>query len=464
MQATPTAIRRMIETAKATGMPDDQLRNFLSVGYVPQQKQMAFHAAARLCDLDGGPDEIGFGGARGPGKSHAIMAQLALDDCRRLPGLKALYLRKVGKQAREQFEDLRRSVLKAVPHKYNRQEGVVYLWDESRIFIGSFKDESDVDNYLGIEYDLVAIEECTALTLTKYRALRDSNRTSKTGWRPRIYNSTNPGNVGHAWYKAKFINPARLGQEEFTRFIFSTVDDNAFIDRDYKRKLEENTGWKLKAYRFGDWDIAAGQFFTTWRADVHVIKPITQRYGWRYWGALDYGFTHPTAAYLLGQDGDGSIYAIDEYRQSKQLVPTNAEAIKAMLERNGLRQPDLHTFVAGADCFAQRGDSSGTIAEQYAAAGIPLTRANTDRVNGAAEVLSRLGDQAQGVRPRLFVFDRCQALIDCLPTLEHDPGRPEDVLKADVDEDGNGGDDAYDALRYGVMAVQSSQSYAMKYT
>ena len=135
--ATPTAMRRMIETAKATEMPDDQLRNFLSVGYVPQPKQMAFHAAARLCDLDGGPDEIGFGGARGPGKSHAIMAQLALDDCRRLPGLKALYLRKVGKQAREQFEDLRRSVLKAVPHKYNRQEGVVYLWDESRIFIGN---------------------------------------------------------------------------------------------------------------------------------------------------------------------------------------------------------------------------------------------------------------------------------------------------------------------------------------
>jgi hypothetical protein len=29
-----------------------------------------------------------------------------------------------------------------------------------------------------------------------------------------------------------------------------------------------------------------------------------------------------------------------------------------------------------------------------------------------------------------------------------DPNRPEDVLKLDADEDGNGGDDAADALRY----------------
>ena len=30
----------------------------------------------------------------------------------------------------------------------------------------------------------------------------------------------------------------------------------------------------------------------------------------------------------------------------------------------------------------------------------------------------------------------------------HDPNRPEDVLKVDADEDGVGGDDSADALRY----------------
>ena len=38
--------------------------------------------------------------------------------------------------------------------------------------------------------------------------------------------------------------------------------------------------------------------------------------------------------------------------------------------------------------------------------------------------------------------------METLSALQHDPHRPEDVLKVDADEDGVGGDDAADALRY----------------
>jgi hypothetical protein len=38
--------------------------------------------------------------------------------------------------------------------------------------------------------------------------------------------------------------------------------------------------------------------------------------------------------------------------------------------------------------------------------------------------------------------------------LQHDPNRPEDVLKVDADKDGNGGDDAADCLRY-LVATKS---------
>lgn len=48
----------------------------------------------------------------------------------------------------------------------------------------------------------------------------------------------------------------------------------------------------------------------------------------------------------------------------------------------------------------------------------------------------------------------CARLIKTLPSLQHDPHRPEDVLKVDMDDDGNGGDDATDALRY-VVATKS---------
>ncbi len=39
-------------------------------------------------------------------------------------------------------------------------------------------------------------------------------------------------------------------------------------------------------------------------------------------------------------------------------------------------------------------------------------------------------------------------MIETLPALQDDPNRPEDVDKVDADEDGLGGDDAADALRY----------------
>lgn len=459
-----TATERMVRMAWKVGCPADQLEHFLSAGYVPQPKQFEFHAAARQADLPGGPDEIGFGGARGPGKSHAILAQLLLDDARRIPGFKGLYLRKVGKQAREQFDDLRRRMLRNVPHTFNRNEGVVTLWHDSRVFIGHFNSESDIDNYLGIEYDAVAIEEATTLTLSKYRALRDSNRTSKPNWRPRIYNSTNPGNVGHQWYREKFIRPYRDEAETTTRFIPATIDDNKLIDPGYERKLSENTGWRLRAYRFGDWDIAAGQFFTTWSEQAHVIKPpYPENFHWMKWGALDYGFTHPTVAYLMALDDDGNMYVLDEHRQSKWLVPQHADAIKAMLARNHTSPADLSGFVAGHDVFAHKGSSEMTIAEQYGQKGLVLSPANVDRINGAGEILNLLGDPTNNISPRLFIFDRCRYLIDCIPSLQHDPHRPEDVLKVDVDDDGNGGDDPYDALRYGVMGKPTGGGFSMRY-
>jgi hypothetical protein len=95
-----------------------------------------------------------------------------------------------------------------------------------------------------------------------------------------------------------------------------------------------------------------------------------------------------------------------------------------------------------------RQSDGATIAQQYAREGITLRPASMDRVNGWAEVLQRLGDPQAGIAPRLFIHQRCERLAETLPTLQHDPNRPEDVLKVDADEDGIGGEDAADALRY----------------
>lgn len=401
--------------------------------------------------------EIGYGGSRGGGKSFWGIAQLAADDCQRFPGLKALVLRKVGKANRENFEDLRRRMLGSVPHRYRRQEGVVEFPNGSRIITGHFQNENDIDAYLGLEYDVILVEEATTLTKAKYDDISSCNRTSKPGWRPRIYSTTNPGGVGHQWYKQRFVDPYRKRTERDTRFIPATADDNKFNNPEYARRLDGLTGWKLRAWRYGDWDIAAGQFFTTFRRDVHVVPSIEVPGHWRVWLSLDYGFTHFTVVYLCASNDSGRLYYIDEHAERGWLVEDHCEAIRAMLDRNNVREGRLETIVAGHDVFSKERDGR-TIADDYADHGLILERANVDRIQGAAELLRRLGDPERGKPATLEISERCGRLIECLPALEHNPRRPEDVLKVDPDEDGLGGDDAYDSARYASMYLSGTQA------
>lgn len=451
---TPTD-RAYLLAARAAGCPYGQWLNLRQGGYAAQPRQLDFHAACRQADLAHGPTEIGFGGARGPGKSHAMLAQLALDDCQRQPELRCLLLRKVGKTGRRQFEDLRGRVLRHIPHDYTRSSGTIVFENGSQILLGHFQDESDIDAYLGLEFDVVAVEEATTLTLSKYRAIRSVNRSSKAGWRPRTYTTTNPGGVGHAWYKQIYFKPYLAGTELATRFIPATVDDNVFINAEYRGYLDTLAGWLKRAWRFGDWDLAVGQFFTTFRHDVHVIAPRPIPPNWRVWLAMDYGFTHYNVILLFAQDAAdrGTVYVVDEHAEQRWLVPRHAQAVRDMLRRWAIEPRRLETFVAGRDCFAARPSAEGTLADQWSDEGFELEPADDQRLSGAAEVLRRLGDVESAIAPSLYLFNTCARLAECLPALQHDPHRPEDVLKIDVDEDGVGGDDTYDALRYGLMVA-----------
>src|SRR5690349_2595250 len=65
------------------GCPKDQLLNFSNAGIILQDKQLAACAAARLCDKPNGPKAVGYGGARGGGKTHWLLSQMGADDCQR---------------------------------------------------------------------------------------------------------------------------------------------------------------------------------------------------------------------------------------------------------------------------------------------------------------------------------------------------------------------------------------------
>jgi hypothetical protein len=458
---------KYIATGRKAGCSLEQMKNFIRADVVLQRRQLMASAAARLCDQPDGPTAVGYGGARGGGKSHWLLAQMGADDCQRVAGLKCLLLRKVGKANMENFEDLRRRLFNKLPHEFSAYRGVLKFANGSRIIAGHFQNEKDIDAYLGLEYDVIGIEEATTLSSRKHQDISTCCRTSKPNWRPRIYSTTNPGGVGHAWYRAKFIDPHLKRRETETRFIPARVGDNKWNNPEYTKVLQNLTGWQKRAWFDGDWDIAAGQFFTTFRREAHVIDDFDDTRAREWFCALDYGFTHYTVVLLGCTDGDGNLFVLDEHAERLWLPQRHAAAIKAMAARHrvaynfplwrmqgtrALELADLKRFVAGADVFSRQSDGT-TIANQYSNQGIRLTPANMERVNGWAEILQRFGEPNVGLAeggsaPTLFIHRRCGRLLECLPSLQHDPNRPEDVLKVDADEDGVGGDDAADALRY----------------
>jgi len=168
IQPRADELARCLRAAREAGMAREQISRFLKAGYVPQPKQMQFHAAARQADHSLGPTLIAMGGARGPGKLHISIKQAAIDDCRRIPALTVLIPRKVDKAARKSFGDLRRKTLEHVAHDYREYSGLLLFPNNSMILVGNFLREDDIDKYLGIEYDLIVIEEAIQLSEEKF--------------------------------------------------------------------------------------------------------------------------------------------------------------------------------------------------------------------------------------------------------------------------------------------------------
>src|SRR5512142_2913133 len=150
-----TELERYFALAQSAGCPRDQMRNFAKANVVLQPRQLAASAAARLCDGADGPTQVGYGGARGGGKSHWLLAQMGADDAQRAPGLKCLLLRKVGKANTEHFEDLRRRVFVGLRQEFSAYRGLLTFANGSRIVAGHFQAEKDIDAYLGLEYDVI---------------------------------------------------------------------------------------------------------------------------------------------------------------------------------------------------------------------------------------------------------------------------------------------------------------------
>lgn len=448
-------LERVVKVAHKKGSPSDQLQSFLTQGYIPTEKAWEFHAAARHCDVDGSPYFILVGGARGGGKSHMVFAQCALDDALRFPGMKILFLRKIQKAAGESMDDLVYRVLKGANYDYTPSTGEIELHDNgSKILIGGYKNESDIDKYLGIEYEAIAIEELNQLSEDKITKLRGSLRSSRTGYKTRIYATTNPGGIGHNWVKEHFITPFREASVHSflggpTYFIPATYKDNPFLDQGYIDYLNALTGPLGKAWREGDWDVFEGMAFPQWDYDRHTCDAFFVPTHWTKWRAIDWGLTNPFACgWFAKEPGTGRIYV---YREIYYTGLTDAQQADMIAE---LTPPDEQIRLTYADPSMWGRKSMDavitTTAQLYADNGIILSKADNNRIAGRRKISTLLGDIGDG-KPGLVIMRSCPNIIKQLSSLPVDQNRPEDV---DTDAE----DHAYDYLRYGLTNLKLKSS------
>jgi len=446
---TQSQLIRFILTAKRAGCPSDQIERFVRSGYIPTPKQLEFHAAAREADAPGGPTRIALGGARGPGKSHATVEQAA-DDCMRRNELKGLFLRKVQKNAKESLEDLIRRAYRNIDHQYIPSSRMVVFPNGSRVLFGGYKDENDIDGYVGIEYDFMVIEEANQLTGRKHDLIRGSLRTSRQDWRPRIYLTFNPGGVGHQYMRNEFVLPMRAGPEaermNKTRFIFSNYKDNPFLDEEYILWLEKLPGPLGRAWRDGDMDTFEGQAFPTWDYNRHTIEPEEIPGHWSRYVGMDWGSASPACVLWGARNPDNGRWIV--YRE---LYINPAEGDTPLTDRQMAQrvvemkadQEKILKYFADPSIWEKKEleEKDESTAKVYMRNGLrPLEPANNDRLGGKRRVDRLLADLPDG-RPGLLVFRTCTNLIRTLPLLSFDDRYVEDV---DTDLE----DHPYDALRY----------------
>jgi len=445
IQVTPE-IERMAIAMRDAHLPIDQAERFISAGYVPLEGMLPFHAHAREADKSGGPEWIALGGKRGPGKSHTIMAQVGLDDCQRVNGLKVLFLRKIQKSAAESLEDVVLKVFAFTPHT-PKMDGVEFP-NGSRIIIGGFKDEKDIEKYLGIEYDVIVIEEATQITETKKEKLRGSLRTSKPNWRPRIYLSTNADGVGLLWFKKMFVEPSRKGIKGITRFLDVTHIRNPFVNAEYEAWLDGLTGALRKAWKDGDWDAFAGMAFPNFSYERHVIKPFEIPDEWIKWRAVDEGTAAPFCCLWFTRDpGTRRIYI---YREVYQAGLTSKQQAERIVEMTLPSEQIAFTYADPALWITKnRAGEVFSSADEYKKYGVPLTKGDNDRLSGKRKVDSALADIGDG-EPGMQLVDTCTHAIEQLSTLARDERNPEDV-------DTRAEDHAYDPIRYGLTNEKKTQ-------
>lgn len=433
----------------------------IKIDYTPTPKQLMFHhSTAKECL---------FGGAAGGGKSKATVMD-ALFRCLQYPGTTAYIFRRT---YRELEDSIIKEAMASYPAEiatYNTGRHEHKLINGSKILYRHCENMMDAFSYKGMEIQWLYFDELTTFSYDVYTFLRSRLRAKKSlGVKPCVRCTSNPGDIGHAWVKARFVDSGpytSIVRHEFfsktenktkyttTQYIPAFVTENPHISQEYIDELEQKPEALRRALLFGEWDAFEGQVFTEWTdkpehyrdgIGTHVIEPFDIPLSWARYCSFDFGFSKPFSVGWWALRPDGCLIRYREWYgcngTPNQGLKLSVKQIAAgILEREREEALDGVVFSRYADPSIVDSSRGVSVCDQMREAGVNFLPADHTRISGKMQFHERLRFGDDG-RPRMQVFSTCKDFIRTIPALSYSLTKPEDI-------DSDGEDHQYDEARY----------------
>lgn len=416
-------------------------------------KQYAFLSAKQK--------HIGFGGARGGGKSWSVRTKAKIL-AGVYPGIKVLIVRSTFPELVNNHINPLIAELHGVA-KYNKTEKVFTFPNGSIIKFGYCNADSHLEQYQGSEWDAIFLDEATNLKemwIKKITAcLRGVNSYPK-----HIFYTCNPGGVSHNYFRRLFIDKQYEKGENPDDYVFiqaKVTDNKALLESqpDYIKQLEALPPKLRAAWLEGRWDIFEGQFFEDFcdrpdhyqdRQLTHVIDPFEIPAGWKIYRSFDWGYNKPFSCGWWAVDYDGVAYRILELygctktpNEGVKWTPPQvfAEIHRIETEHRWLVGKKIIGIADPAIWDAETGESIADVAARHQ---VFFTPGDHKRIPGWMQVHYRFAFDDNGF-PQMYVFSNCKAFIRTIPLLQYDEHKPEDL-------DTDGEDHVADEVRYFLMS------------
>ena len=346
--------------------------------------------------------EVFYGGARGGGKSYAMLVD-PLRYCHKTHH-RALLLRRSMPELRDLISHSQRLYTRAFPGaKWREQEKEWRFPSGARIEFGYAENLTDVLRYQGQSYTWIGIDELPQYPTPEiYNFLRSSLRSVDPEIPVYMRATGNPGNVGSTWVREMFVEPAEsnmpftleietpIGVKKITRrFIPAKLQDNPYLMQtdDYMIMLSSLPEVQRKQFLEGDWDAFEGSAFPEFNRNVHVIEPFEIPHNWVKFRTCDWGYASAACCLWIAIDFENYLYVYRELYTQKVTADLFAQKVLELEHGEYIRYG-----VLDSSTWAKRGDAGPSIAETMIREGCswrPSDRSPRSRISGKLELHKR---------------------------------------------------------------------------